>query len=37
MLRVVRSFSTAKDTCLKALHEEQKGKLVDFAGSASPT
>jgi aminomethyltransferase len=30
--RVFRTFSVAKDTCLKQLHLEQGGKLVDFAG-----
>lgn len=32
MLKLFRSFSTAKDTCLKQLHLDKKGKIVDFAG-----
>ena len=30
--KIALAFSTAKDTCLKQLHVDKKGKLVDFAG-----
>lgn len=33
MIRAVRYFSsTAKNTCLRELHDSLKGKIVDFAG-----
>jgi hypothetical protein len=37
MIRVVRYFSsTAKNTCLRELHDSLKGKIVDFAGIILP-
>jgi len=30
--KIISAFSTAKDTCLKQLHIDNKGKIVDFAG-----
>jgi len=32
--KIVSVFSTAKDTCLKQLHIDNKGKIVDFAGNS---
>ena len=36
MLKILRLFSTGKDTCLKQLHVSQKGKIVEFAGYNLP-
>jgi len=31
--KILGRFSAVKDTCLKQLHLDNKGKLVEFAGS----
>lgn len=33
--RAAKLFSSAKDTCLKQLHLDNQGKIVDFAGKCS--